>query len=201
MNPFSGDLGDYAVVMGNSGGDNRVEFGTRLEHSIWYESPKFGNVFSFDVLFSPGQNRTYNNVVQSSGSPDCNGGNLAGQRQSADCNCDDGGFGDAFSIDLKFETGPIYVTAAYEMHKRVNRNSDGIGSNHPVLRLLRSRGSVSPLLDFATYNALASQYPGSRPTTAFAGVSHGYRERIGVQGRRAIHVRISVCRSAASTST
>ena len=25
-----------------------------LEHSIWYESPKFGNIFSFDVLFSPG---------------------------------------------------------------------------------------------------------------------------------------------------
>jgi len=37
MNPFSGMLGDYAVVMGNSGGDNRVEFMTRLEHSIWYE--------------------------------------------------------------------------------------------------------------------------------------------------------------------
>src|ERR1700722_7509929 len=33
MNPFSGMLGDYAVVMGNSGGDNRVEFGTRLDHS------------------------------------------------------------------------------------------------------------------------------------------------------------------------
>src|SRR3984885_8096227 len=31
MNPFSGMLGDYAVIMGNSGGDNRVEFGTRLE--------------------------------------------------------------------------------------------------------------------------------------------------------------------------
>ena len=69
MNPFSGMLGDYAVIMGNTGGDNRVEFGTRLEHSIWYESPKFGNVFSFDVLWSPGANRTFDNVVQSSGSP------------------------------------------------------------------------------------------------------------------------------------
>src|SRR3984957_7913373 len=29
MNPFSGMLGDYAVIMGNTGGDNRVEFGTR----------------------------------------------------------------------------------------------------------------------------------------------------------------------------
>src|SRR5262249_35878148 len=40
MNPFSGMIGDYAVVMGNTGGDNRVEFGTRLENSVWYESPK-----------------------------------------------------------------------------------------------------------------------------------------------------------------
>ena len=31
---------------------------TRIDHSIWYESPKFGGLFSFDVLFSPGQNRT-----------------------------------------------------------------------------------------------------------------------------------------------
>ena len=53
MNPFSGMLGDYAVVMGNTGGDNRVEFGTRIDHSIWYESPKFGGVFSFDVCSRP----------------------------------------------------------------------------------------------------------------------------------------------------
>src|SRR3984893_9396288 len=57
MNPFSGMLGDYAIVMGNSGGDNRVEFGTRLDHSIWFESPKFGGMFSFDALISPGANR------------------------------------------------------------------------------------------------------------------------------------------------
>src|ERR1017187_29142 len=78
MNPFSGMLGDYSVVMGNSGGDNRVEFGTRLDHSIWYESPKFANLFSFDLLVSPGANRTYDNVVQSAGSPDCSGGNMPG---------------------------------------------------------------------------------------------------------------------------
>src|SRR6516164_3031447 len=39
MNPFSGMLGDYQVVMGNTGGDNRVEFGTRLDHSVWWQSP------------------------------------------------------------------------------------------------------------------------------------------------------------------
>src|ERR1700732_3302305 len=157
MNPFSGMLGDYSVVMGNSGGDNRVEFGTRLDHSIWYESPKFGGVFSFDALLSPGQNRTYNNVVQSSGSPDCNGGNMPGSGNLL-LNCDDGGFDDAFSVDVKFETGPIYATAAWEIHKRVNRNSDGIGSNHPVYGYLFSTNL--PLLDFATYNFLLSEFAG-----------------------------------------
>ncbi|MDP9066377.1 MAG: porin, partial [Pseudomonadota bacterium] len=78
MNPFSGMLGDYAVIMGNSGGDNRVEFGTRLEHSAWYESPKFGGVFSFDFLFSPNQNRSTQNIAQSAGSSDCSGGNIPG---------------------------------------------------------------------------------------------------------------------------
>jgi len=43
--------------MGNTGGDNRVEFGTRLDHALWYESPKFGGGFQFNALFAPGQNR------------------------------------------------------------------------------------------------------------------------------------------------
>src|ERR1700720_1264505 len=114
MNPFSGMLGDYAVVMGNSGGDNRVEFGTRLDHSITYESPKFFNKwFSFDVLYSPGQNRTFDNVVQSAGSPDCNGGNMPGSG-NLPLNCDDGGFDGAVSVDVKFESGPVFATARSE---------------------------------------------------------------------------------------
>ena len=129
MNPFSGQLGDYAVVMGNTGGDNRVEFGTRLEHSIQYESPKYAGV-SFDFLVSPGQNRTFDAVVQSSGSPDCSGGNIPGSG-NLPANCDDGGFTSAVSLDLKYETKNLYITAAYERHNNVNRNSDGIGSNNP----------------------------------------------------------------------
>jgi predicted porin len=158
MNPFSGMLGDYAVVMGNSGGDNRVEFGTRLEHSIWYESPKFWNAFSFDVLVSPGQNRTYNDVVQSSGSPDCNGGNQPGSGNLL-LNCDDGGFGAAYSMDLKYENGPIYATVAYEQHMGVNRNSDGIGSNSPIYGYLVNTGS--PLIDFNTFAFYQSEFPGA----------------------------------------
>lgn len=172
MNPFSGMLGDYAVVMGNSGGDNRVEFGTRLEHSIWYESPKIANVFSFDALISPGQNRTYNNVVQSSGSPDCNGGNMPGSGNLL-LNCDDGGFDDAASIDVKFESGPVYLTAAYEIHKRVNRNSDGIGSNNPIYGYLLSVNS--PAIDFATFAAIGGEFP----TSFGAGASPPYLTDIG----------------------
>jgi predicted porin len=156
MNPFSGMLGDYSVVMGNSGGDNRVEFGTRLDHSLWYESPKFGNVFSFDVLWSPGANRTFDNVVQSSGSPDCSGGNNPGSGNLL-LNCDDGGFGDAISADLKFEMGGFYGTVAYEVHRNVNRNSDGIGSNNPTYGYLLSISS--PVIDFNTFNAIVGEFP------------------------------------------
>jgi predicted porin len=167
MNPFSGMLGDYAVIMGNSGGDNRVEFGTRLEHAIWFESPKYANMFSFDVLLSPGQNRTYDNVVQSSGSPDCNGGNEPGSGNLL-LNCDDGGFDDAFSVDLKFESGPVYATVAYEWHHNVNRNSDGIGSNNPIYGYLVSVNS--PVIDFATFAALSAEFP----TSFGAGASPPY---------------------------
>ena len=169
MNPFSGMLGDYAVVMGNTGGDNRVEFGTRIDHSIWYESPKFGGVFSFDALFSPGQNRTPDSLAQSSGSPDCNGGNTPGSG-NLPIACDDGGYNNAFSVDLKFETGPIYVTAAYEIHKAVNRNSDGVGSNHPIYGYLYNIGfdpatglGTSPILNWGAYAAFLAEYPQAAP--------------------------------------
>jgi len=176
MNPFSGMLGDYAVVMGNSGGDNRVEFGTRIDHSIWYESPKIGGVFSFDALFSPGQNRTPYNEAQSSGSPDCNGGNVPGSG-NLPLACDDGGFDNAWSFDVKFEQGPIYLTAAYEIHQGVSRGSDGDGSNNPYYSSLYTvtnitdpvSGAVlssvctttSRLIDCADYNAFAAEYPGA----------------------------------------
>jgi predicted porin/type II secretory pathway pseudopilin PulG len=160
MNPFSGMLGDYSVVMGNTGGDNRVEFGTRLDHSIWYESPKIGNMVSFDLLVSPGANRTYDNVVQSSGSPDCSGGNIPGSG-NLPIACDDGGFGTAYSADLKFETGGFYSTVAWELHHHVNRNSDGVGANSPGYGNLVNQGNgVSPLLDWNTYNLFATEYPG-----------------------------------------
>ena len=169
MNPFSGMLGDYAVIMGNTGGDNRVEFGSRIDHSMWYESPKLGGLFSFDVLFSPGQNRTPYNDAQSSGSPDCAGGNVPGSG-NLPLACADGAFNNAWSADLKFETGPIYVTVAYEVHQGVNRGSDGIGSNSPFYNTLWSLDPVtgncvttSVLIDCGSYNAYAAEYPQAAP--------------------------------------
>ena len=48
--------GDYNSIMGNTGGDNRAEFDTRLSHAMWYESPAMSG-FRMNVLYAPGQNR------------------------------------------------------------------------------------------------------------------------------------------------
>jgi predicted porin len=122
MNPFSGMLGDYAVIMGNTGGDNRVEFGTRLDHALWYESPDMHG-FSFNALISPGQNRGYDNSNIAAGESDCSGGNVPGSGGTPAA-CNDGSYGNAYSASLSYSKGPLYLTAAYELHKGVNRTSD-----------------------------------------------------------------------------
>src|SRR5580658_1085443 len=109
LNPFAGELGDYAVVMGNTGGDNRVEFGTRLDHSIWYESPTFGHV-SFDVLFSPGQNRASDSDNLAAGESDCAGGNIPESGGDVPIACNDGAFSDVVSGAIKYSNGPLYLT-------------------------------------------------------------------------------------------
>jgi hypothetical protein len=157
LNPFSGMLGDYSSIMGNTGGDNRVEFGTRLDHSILYNSPKLFQYFSFDLLYASGQSVTNNNVTIPLGSSDCTGSNSPGSG-NLPLNCDDGGFDDAYSADIKFETQSLYLTAAYELHKNVNRNSDGIGSNNPFYGYLVSINS--PAIDFATWQGWAAEAPG-----------------------------------------
>jgi predicted porin len=73
MDPFSATVGDYNSIMGNTGGDNRAEFDTRLSHAMWYESPKMSGA-SFSALWAPGQNRASDNSINASGEPDCTGG-------------------------------------------------------------------------------------------------------------------------------
>ncbi len=123
FNPFAGQIGDYSVVMGNTGGDNRVEFGTRLEHSIWYESPSIGG-FQFNALFSPGQNRDDTSADVAAGSGDCAGGNGPSSGGNLPVACNDGAFSNVVSTNLSYTNGGFYATASYERHFKVNRQSD-----------------------------------------------------------------------------
>ncbi len=123
FNPFFGMIGDYQVIMANTGGDNRVEFGTRLDHSILYESPNWSG-FVIDALVSPGQNRADNNDNIAAGESDCTGGNIPGSGGITPLTCSDGSFGTATSASLSYTKGRLYVTGAYERHENVNRSSD-----------------------------------------------------------------------------
>ena len=126
FNPFSGMWGDYSVVMGNTGGDNRVEFGYRASHAIWYESPNMGG-FQWNVLYAPGQNRSWISDNISSGESDCTGNNDPTSGAPAGPGsfyCTDGSFSDLVSANISYTNGGLYVTAAYEWHHAVNRQSD-----------------------------------------------------------------------------
>jgi predicted porin len=162
LNPFGTGLGNYAVIMGNTGGDNRVEFGTRGDDVVYYTSPTLFGV-SFDAAYQFGQQLDPNSDLMPLGSPDCNGSNNPGSGNLF-LNCDDGGYDRAYSADIKFDMGGLYLVGAYEIHKRVNRSSDGIGSNSPYYGYLLGKGvNGSPLLDWADYEAYAAEYPDAAP--------------------------------------
>jgi predicted porin len=162
LNPFGTGLGNYATIMGNTGGDNRVEFGTRGDDVVYYSSPTWGG-FSFDVAYQFGQQLDPNSDLTPLGSADCNGSNNPGSGNLF-LNCDDGGYNRAYSADLKFEMGGLYLVGAYEIHKAVNRSSDGIGANSPYYGYLVGQGPNGPnayMLDWADYQAYAAEYPGA----------------------------------------
>ena len=127
LNPFLGELGDNGAIMGNTGGDSRVEFGTRLDHSIWYESPNV-NGFALNLLFSPGQNRDDDSGDLAAGESDCTGGNIPESGADLPALCNDGAWNNAFSGSLTYTAGPLYVVAASELHQHVNRQSDISGA-------------------------------------------------------------------------
>ena len=123
MDPFASSIGDYNSIMGNTGGDNRAEFDTRLSHAAWYESPSIGG-FRVSALFAPGQNRSSDNSTPASGEPNCTGGNPPP--------CTDGSYGNALSIAGIYEAGPAYLIAAYEKHTDVNRTGDDASGGGPA---------------------------------------------------------------------
>ena len=128
MDPFASTPGDYNAIMGNSGGDNRTEFDFRAPHSVWYESPNMSGLHA-NVLVSPGQNRSTGSGLYAQGEPDCSGGNsTAGLNGNAGqpTSCTDGSFYTLYSADLTYESGPLYATAAYELHRDVNRTGDEV---------------------------------------------------------------------------
>lgn len=149
LDPFIYTIGDNRSIMGNSGGDNRGEFATRLSHSIWYETPAFQNALkgvSFSVLFSPGQNRSSDNSAYGRGEPNCSGGNGAfvlslanspNGAEGADFNgllanpdtnpCNDGSWGNVVSTALSYRGHGLYTFAGYEHHAQVNRTTDLVG--------------------------------------------------------------------------
>jgi predicted porin len=171
LNPFAGQLGNYSTVMGNTGGDNRIEFGTRADHAVSFSSPVM-NGFSFDAAYVFGQNVDPNSDIVALGSVDCYGGNIPGSG-NLPLNCDDGGWNNGISGDLKFEEGGLYLTAAYEIHYGVNRSSDGVGSNNPYYEYLYSLGPNSKalcggvlcasLLDWSDFLTFESEYPQAAP--------------------------------------
>ena len=120
MDPFINSIGDSRSIMGNSGGDNRAEFKTRVPHALWYESPKIKG-FNASVLFSPGQNRASDNIITARAEPNCTGGN--------DQPCNDGAFSNNLSAAVTYTNGPLYAIAAYEHHAKVNRTGDEGGSS------------------------------------------------------------------------
>lgn len=137
MDPFSSSVGDYNSIMGNTGGDNRAEFDTRVPHAIWYESPRV-NGFNAGVLVSPGQNRSSNNDINARGEPSCTGGNSGGVVTGTG-NCIDGSFGTLYSLAGAYSSGPLYAIAAYELHKNVNRLGDEAADANGVVPVVGVR--------------------------------------------------------------
>ena len=159
MNPFAGMLGDYAVIMGNTGGDNRVEFGTRMDHAIWYESPSLAG-FSVNALVSPGQNRANDNSNIASGESDCSGGNVPGSGGTPAA-CNDGSFGTAYSASLNYRKDKLLVTTAYELHKNVNRTSD-LGAFDPNDVANESAAKIGIQYAFPTGTTVSGIYESMR---------------------------------------
>ena len=176
LNPFSGMIGDYRVVMGNTGGDNRVEFGYRAPHAIWYQSPNWSG-FSFNTLYSPGQNRSNGgdpigaNSNLASGEQDCAGGNIPGSG-ALPPSCNDGSFGNLWSISAAYTWESLYVTGAYEMHKNVNRSSDTIG--FPTTPPEDTQGDPNDVADEYAWK-IAAQYTFPTKTTIGAVYERFYR--------------------------
>jgi predicted porin len=111
-------------IMGNTGGDNRVEFAYRMPHMAMYESPIVGGL-TLSFLVSPGQNRNEDNLIQPQGEPNCSGYYVPGIVNPL---CNDGAFGTGVSAAVQYDMAPLYAAAAWELHQRANRTVDELAN-------------------------------------------------------------------------
>jgi predicted porin len=136
------------AIVGNTGGDNRVEFDMRAPHAIWYETPRFLGL-QLNVMYSPGQNLADDDSNFAQGESLCSGasehssgsgqagvsispvggyfGNTPGQNTTAGSGfgeCNDGGAGDVMSAGATFRHAGLVAIASTEHHLSVNRVSD-----------------------------------------------------------------------------
>jgi predicted porin len=138
LDPFYNTIGDHRSIMGNSGGDNRAEFESRISHAIWYDSPT-SHGLAASILFSPGQNRSVDNGAYPRGEPICAGGNgifvasfqnRANVAEASGPNinpCNDGAWGNVLSTAVTYKGHGFYGFGAYEHHSDVNRTTDSVG--------------------------------------------------------------------------
>jgi len=112
-------------------------------------------------MYGPGQNWADDNSNLASGEQNCAGGNIPGSG-ALPPECTDGSFGNLFPLSGTFTYGPLYIAAAFEQHKGVNRVSDTIG--FPTTAPEDTQGDPN---DVANANAwkIAAQYTFSTKTT------------------------------------
>jgi predicted porin len=143
MDPFASSVGDYNTIMGNTGGDLRAEFDSRIPHAIFYDSPKWSGV-TVNALYSPAQK--YNNLTGSDkyafaqGEKVCAGatpGSSGSLPDPGSPTCNDGAFRNAYSVAVNYDNGPFMVTASYERHQAVDRTSDtgGVTSDESAAKI------------------------------------------------------------------
>lgn len=143
MDPFASSVGDYNTIMGNTGGDLRAEFDSRIPHAIFYDSPKWSGL-TVNALYAPGQK--YNNLTDSDkyafaqGEKVCAGATPGSSGSLPDPGspiCNDGAFRNAYSLAVNYDNGPFLVTLSYERHQAVDRTSDngGVTSDESAAKL------------------------------------------------------------------
>src|SRR5262249_57695812 len=113
--------------------------------------------FQFNFLFAPGQNRAGDSSNLPSAEADCAQGNDPTSGANVLISCSDGAFSNLLSTNLSYTNGPLYMTAAYDWHQKVNRQSDLAGAYGVPFSNLFVPGAVIPATPFLGFTTPATQ--------------------------------------------